>query len=296
MGADVIAWNALPEQVRDTVQGHVGLVTTATDVTAGQNSDISAVLQRQDAAPVFLKGVHGVSPRMRWLRNETATAPLTRGLSPAVLFSEDVDGWLIVGFEHVTGRPASLAPGSPDLPIVAHAVNRIGTLPGAGLRPLRQRWAVTDWWRKLATETPDVIAGWDVDEAMAWAARFPALADGDRLVHTDLHGDQFLIRECTARVIDWGYPGAGAAWVDTAFVVLRLVEAGHAPGDAETWACNNLACFAGGEHLTAFVVHIAGLWGYWAVTGNIPGAQHRAQLARDYAAWRLAATPTSASH
>jgi hypothetical protein len=289
----VTTWAELPEQVRDAVRDHVGPVTTATAVTGGQNSDIAAVLHRPDASPVFLKGVNGVSRRMRWLRNETIAAPLTGGLSPAVLFSQDVAGWLVVGFDYVTGRPANLAPGSPDLPIVAATVNRISALPGTGLRPLRERFGVTDWWYKLAAEAPATVDGWDLDEATRWAAAFPELADGDRLAHTDLHGDQFRIgSDGAARVIDWGYPGAGAGWVDGAFLVLRLVEAGHHPAAAETWARVNLVCITNRECLTAFAVYIAGLWGYWAATADISGAPGRACLARDYARWRL--TPASA--
>ncbi|KAA5828437.1 hypothetical protein F1721_28780 [Saccharopolyspora hirsuta] len=289
----MISWNDLPASVQDAVQGHVGPISAAAAVRGGQNSDIAAVLHRDTALPVFLKGVRGVSRRMRWLRNETIAAPLTGGLSPGVLFAEDVEEWLVVGFEHVTGRAASLAPGSPDLALVAEAVNRIGTQPGGSLRPLRDRWSVTDWWHKLAIAAPDVVDGWDVDAATRWARTFPELARGDRLAHTDLHGEQFLIDHDEVRVIDWGYPGCGAPWVDAAFIVLRLIEAGHHPGEAERWARAHLVHFTDGEHLTAFAMHIAGLWGYWAATGDISGAPGRAQLARTYAAWRCGAGRSS---
>lgn len=290
----MITWAGLPAPVRDAVRDHVGPVTATTAVTDGQHSDIAAVLHRPDAPPVFLKGVNGVSRRMRWLRNETIAAPLTQGLSPAVLFSHDVAGWLVVGFDYVSGRPASLAPDSPDLPIVAATVSRLSALSGTGLRPLRERFGVTDWWSKLAAEAPATVSGWDLDEATRWASVFPELADGDRLVHTDLHGDQFRIgSDGIARVIDWGYPGSGAGWVDGAFLVLRLVEAGHRPADAEAWGRTNLAGIADTEPqcLTAFAVYIAGLWGYWAATADISGAPGRARLAREYARWRL--TPAS---
>ncbi|MGH3913702.1 MAG: hypothetical protein ACRDTC_09860 [Pseudonocardiaceae bacterium] len=164
------------------------------------------MLHCPDAPPVFLKGVKGISRRRRWLRNEIIAAPLTQGLSPAVLFSHDIAGWLVVGFDYVTGRPASLAPDSPDLPIVATTVNRISALPGAGLRPLRERFGVTDWWDKLAAEAPATVGGWNLDALTRWASAFPELADGDRLAHTDLHGDQFLLgSNGAAHVIDWGY-------------------------------------------------------------------------------------------
>lgn len=290
IGVDVRTWNELPEQVRYVVREHIGPVTAGTTITAGQNSDLAIVLTRADGSPVFVKGVDGVSPRMRWLRNETIAAPLTGGISPGLLFSVDVAGWLVVGFEYVTGRPAGMAPGSPDLPVIARTLERISALPGAGLRPLQERWSVTDWWQKLAAAAPAEVEGWDVSEATEWSELFPVLVDGDRLAHTDLHGDQFLLgTDGALRVVDWGYPGVGAPWTDAAFMVLRLIETGHSSAEAEAWLADNVACFAHADDrcLTAFAVYIAGLWGYWAATGDIPGARGRARVARQYAAWRL---------
>ncbi|MDA3647639.1 hypothetical protein LZ318_36400 [Saccharopolyspora indica] len=120
--------------------------------------------------------------------------------------------------------------------------------------------------------------------------QLPELAHGGLLAHTDLHGDQFRIgTHGTAHVIDWGCPGAAAPWIDGAFLVLRLLEAGHEPGAAESWAVTNLAGFGDitDEHLTAFAAYLAGMWTHWAVTKDKPGMHHRARLARDYAAWRL---------
>lgn len=284
-----VTWNDLPQPVRAAVERHTGLVVDTTDITDGQNSDIAAVLRGQCGRPVFLKGVHGVSRRMRWLRHEIAAGRLAGGVAPAVLFHADVAGWLVVGFEYVPGRAASLAPGSPDLPLVASVVEKISTVPASGLRPLRDRWGVTDWWRTIADQAPTAVDGWDIDEMSRWTSLVPDLVDGDRLLHTDLHGEQFRIGSGgDVHVLDWGFPAAGAPWVDVAFLVLRLVEAGHHPEDAEAWA-RSLSCFSGVDRviLNAFSAYVAGLWSYWAVTDEAPGAAHRARLAREYAAWRL---------
>src|SRR5205823_5476502 len=112
--------------------------------------------------------------------------------------------------------------------------------------------------------------------------------------HTDLHANQILIDDSgRVHVIDWALPGAGAAWVDTAFLVLRLIEAGHTPTAAEQWA-HTRSNWAGmdPQTATAFAVYVAGLWSYFAVTNPLPGAVRRARLARNYAAWRLA-SPSS---
>lgn len=160
-----------------------------------------------------------------------------------------------------------------------------------GLRPLRERWGVTDWWHQLAVHAPAAVDGWDLDEVTYWATRFPALVDGDRLAHTDLHGEQFRLgANGSVHVIDWGYPGSGAPWVDSAFLVLRLIETGHTPPAAQDWVRTHVSCFARADPdcLTAFAVYIAGLWGYWAATGDISGSQRRARVSREYAAWQLA--------
>jgi len=285
-----MTWDEVPAPVRATVREHIGEVAEATDVSAGQSSDLSTVLHPQHGRRVFVKGVRGRSRRMRWLRNEITAGALVPGIAPVVVFHADVDQWLVVGFEYLPGRAASLAPGSADLPLVASVVERISEVRAPELRPLRDRWAVTDWWEKLAAEAPGMVAGWDVAEMARYSAAVPGLVGGDRMLHTDLHAEQFLIGpDGGVRVIDWGFPGCGAAWVDTAFLVLRLIDAGHRPEQAEAWA-RRLECFSGvpDATLTAFAVYVAGLWGYWAATDAAPGAGHRARLARDYAAWRLA--------
>ncbi|GAB2658461.1 hypothetical protein GCM10027271_16410 [Saccharopolyspora gloriosae] len=282
-------WQELPGEVRDFVRGHVGPVSSAVEITNGRSSDLAAVLDTA-AGRVFVKGVEGVSRRMRHLRNEITTSTLAGDLAPAVLFAEDIGEWLVVGFEYLTGRPAGLSPGSVDLPVVADVVNRIGARPGDDTRPLRKRFGANDWWGRLDADAPELIEGWDLADAARWSAAFPTLIDGDRLVHTDLHGDQIIIGDGPARVIDWAFPGAGAAWVDPAFIVLRLIEAGHEPADAEQWARTHLKGLQGTDdaHLTAFAVYLAGMWTHWTITRTGPGLHHRAGLARDYAAWRLA--------
>ncbi|WP_245573875.1 hypothetical protein [Amycolatopsis nigrescens] len=252
---------------------------------------MATTLHRADGRLVFLKGVRGVSPRMRWLRNEATAGVLAPGVSPEVLFHEDVGDWLVVGFEHIVGRAAVLTPDSADLTPVASTVDRIAALPGTGLRPLRDRWAGGQWWRKLAEEAPEHVWVNDVNLLADWTGRAPELVHGDHLLHTDLHADQFVIgARGEVHVIDWGWPAAGAKWVDAAFLVIRLMVSGHAAADAESWA-RKLTAWSdvSEEALTAFAVYVAGLWTHRAVTDPQPGAARRAKVAREYAAWRLAA-------
>ncbi|ANN16716.1 hypothetical protein SD37_14315 [Amycolatopsis orientalis] len=278
-------WGELPEAVREGIRERVGAIAECEEVEAGQSSNFTAVVHRDGAAPLFVKGVEGISPPMRWLRNEAGVGELTSGIAPAVHFSADIEDWLVVGFEYVRGRRAQLAPGSSDLALVATALDRIGRLQAPGLRALEQRWQPT-WWDRLGQERPEVVGRWNLDELVAWERKVPALVAGNSLLHTDLHPDQFLIADDgEIRVIDWGWPARGAAWVDPAFLVIRLIDAGHPADEAETWARQNTRwAEAGDEAITAFAVYVAGLWSYKAAT-----TARLARIARDYLGRRLPA-------
>ncbi|AUI59787.1 hypothetical protein [Amycolatopsis sp. BJA-103] len=276
-------WDELPEPVREALRNRVGDIDRVGEIEVGQSSNFAAVFYRDGAAPLFVKGVEGVSPAMRWLRNEAELGTLVSGIAPAVHFAADIEDWLLVGFEYVDGRRARLQPGSSDLTRVAETVNRIGDIKAPGLKPLEQRWK-SAWWPKLAQERPEIVGDWDIDELTAWEQKAPELTAGHSLLHTDLHADQFLVPATgDIRAIDWGWPAQGAAWVDPAFMVIRLIGDGHQAMDAETWAKTSTRWSeATEEEVTAFAVYVAGLWSYKAATTT-----RLAQIARDYAGWRL---------
>jgi hypothetical protein len=255
------------------------------------NTDLAVRLDRVGGPPVFVKGVRGGGRRAMFLENEVASTAVAPGVAPAVLCRVERDDWLVVGFEHVSGRRADLSPGSADLDLVGSTVDIIGGLAAKDVRPLRLRWRQADSWQIVADKKPHLVAGWDVAAMTRWSELIPELVDGDRLLHTDLHADQFLIGDADrVRVIDWAFPAAGAAWVDTAFLVLRLIGAGHTPANAEHWAHARSSWRGIADRtVTAFAVYVAGLWSEFAAVGSQPGAEHRARLAREYAAWRLAA-------
>jgi hypothetical protein len=279
-------WDELPEPVRGAIREHLGDIVEVEPTQAGQSCHFSATLRRGSRAPVFVKGVHGVSPAMRWLRNEAETGDLTAGIAPAVLFAADVDGWFIVGFEHLAGRPATLSTDSDDLPLIAAVLDRISSVNASRLRPLEQRWT-SHWWTRLAEERPTTLGGRDLETLDAWERKASARVAGSSLIHSDLHEDQFVITDAgTVHVIDWGWPASGARWVDPAFLVIRLVDAGHSPAEAEAWAWQH-TCWAEAtdEDITAFAVYVAGLWTYKAAATD-----EIARMARLYADWRLSNT------
>lgn len=276
------SWGDLPESVQAAVQKHVGTALKAESATAGEGCNAALILHRSGGDPVFIKAVLGVSPEMRWLRNEIEAGGLATGIAPTVLFHEDIDDWLVVGFDCASGRPANLAPGSPDLPTVALTLERISAIEAPALRSLQDRWT-SSWWGKIADERPKGIGTWDLSELVKWEKKATEAVAGNRLLHTDLHADQFILGlNGEAHVIDWGWPARGATWVDSAFLVLRLIGSGHRPGDAERWAATHTPwATATEDDITAFAVYVAGLWNYKATSEKLT------HLARTYAGWRL---------
>jgi hypothetical protein len=188
------------------------------------------------SGPVFCKGLRDDDRAARFLRNEIRVnryLPLT---VPTVLWTVDEDGWLLAGFEVVDGRHPGLHEDSADLP----AVFGLLAANAEGLTPCPvsvQRFAVR--WEGL------------VDGAVV---------DGNTLLHTDMSPRNFLIGG-GIWLVDWAGPAVGAAWIDTAFVMPRLILAGHSPEQAERWA-RTVPAFAGAapEAITAFAVGLVTLW------------------------------------
>lgn len=203
-----VDWRELPDPVRRAVEARTGPVASAVPVAAGTTSPV-AVHLRTAGGDLFVKGVRAGDEQAVWrCRNEERLGPLLPGVAPPVRWLVETAGWVLLGVDWLLGRPANLAPGSPDLPLVAAAVQRVAELgtpcPGRWL-PLAQRWRAD-------------------------------LADGDTLVHTDLAADNILITGDGPRIIDWAWPARGPAWADTAMLIPRLIRAGHTPAEAERWA------------------------------------------------------------
>ncbi|WP_250292774.1 hypothetical protein [Frankia sp. CiP1_Cm_nod1] len=204
-------WNDLPTQVRDAVEAHTGPIISTSAVDEGDGCDLAAVVDTDDER-LFVKAVHGEGRRARWLRNEHTYGHLAAGIAPSTRFACQLDGWLLVGFEHIVGRPANLAPGSPDLPRVGAVVDSIARRPGDNLRPLSERWRNGKAWAELKALPADTFPGWDIAAAARHASAVSEAVAGDRLIHTDLHAHQFMIADDRIRVVDWGWPAQGAGW------------------------------------------------------------------------------------
>ncbi|SDT29819.1 hypothetical protein SAMN05216371_1813 [Streptomyces sp. TLI_053] len=261
-------WKHLPDALRVGIEARTGAVTGVVPATAGTASDFAATLETS-AGSVFCKAVREDNPNawMHRLESVVNTA-LPPDIAPRLLWKVEADGWLALGFEQAAGRHADLSPGSADLPLVARTLETLaGALtPAPPLRALSlaDRWSGQDFWHNLGSRHRDRLAPWTLarlDTLTRAEHDAPDLIDGRTLVHTDLTGSNLLVNGAAVRVVDWAFPGPGAAWADTAYMIVRLIEAGHTPAQAERWAENvPLWHAAPARSVTAFAATLTGLW------------------------------------
>ncbi|HEX4832115.1 MAG TPA: protein kinase [Trebonia sp.] len=163
---------------------------------------------------MFVKAVRDPGRLVSSLEREAAINPAVQPLSPALRWQARGRGWLALGFEHVPGQRASFKPGSPDLPAVAAAVERIAAIP-----------------------LPPVARDWRENRYDRYASGNEGLLAGSTLLHGDINPDNLLVGPGgDVTVVDWSWPAHGAAFIDPACLAVQLIAAGHAPAEAESWA------------------------------------------------------------
>lgn len=201
-----IDWTALPEVVTAEIAERVG-GAHVTPASSGDHAEIAATVAGENTK-VFVKAAcseHGVrSLHYELLVSRAVDWPY----SPAVEWSFEADGWLVVGFEHLDGPHADLAPGSRDLDLLAAVVEDLGRTLAPG-----------PTWFTPATR----LGFWN-----------PAM-DGEMLVHSDLNPANLIVTANGVRVVDWAYATKGAPWVELALLAPWLVGSAHSPEQADKW-------------------------------------------------------------
>ncbi|MFD4541419.1 hypothetical protein [Streptomyces bauhiniae] len=141
--------------------------------------------------------------------------------------------------EHLVSRHADYAPGSPDLSLIARALVELQDAPCPNIELKRAE----DRWSGYA--------------GPAGAGPFV----GDTLLHTDLAPDNVLVND-RAHLVDWAWPTRGAAWIDPAVLILRLMDAGHTAEAADAWSRERFRSWATAPHaaVTAFGEANARTW------------------------------------
>lgn len=280
------SWADLPVRVRAEVERHCGAVLGESVAPAGRNSEFAMTLrvaggQSVAAGSLFIKGITSGRAEVRAHRHEAYVNSRLPDLAPRLLWTVEVDGWLLLGFEHIQGRHADLAPGSPDLRLVVEAVGALAEGLGhvAGAPGLAAQWSRLAAWRRLRHDPPVDLDPWsraNLDRFVDWERGAVDAVTGTSLAHTDLHSLNLLVGGGRLRVVDWAWSRHAQPWVDTGFLILRLIESGHSPAEAEQWAKEiGVWAEAPEDDRTAFAVAVLGIWEFLQRDSPLP---HRAGL------------------
>ncbi|WP_143539516.1 aminoglycoside phosphotransferase [Saccharopolyspora spinosa] len=193
-------------------------------------------------------------------------------MSPRLLWRVEVDGWDLIGVEWVDGRHPDYRPGSPDLPAVFEVLCRLGAVECPDLPELKR---------------PVQRSGAYVDDS----AELDALA-GSTLLHTDYNPLNVIIdRTGRAHLIDWAWPTRGAAFIDPATLVYRLIADGHAPASAEAWVAETPAwTAASAEAVDIFARANARVWAQIAADDPHPWKRHMSTVTREWSESRRGAS------
>jgi hypothetical protein len=277
-----LSWRDLPASVRAAIERH-GRVLGAEVIGQGINATFAATLHTE-SGPVFCKGAHDDDGM---LRREARINPYLPPCAPRLRWTVEVDGWTFAAFDYVTGRPADVAPGSSDLPRLRALFDQPWPAPPMLRRQLSTRWAGLPGWARLAHDDPASLDSWarrHLSRLLELEAGAPDLVGGDDLLHTDLSPLNFLISD-QVWLVDWAWACRGPAWVDLAFLVLRLISAGHSCADAERWA-RTLPTWAHATdaQVLAFAVAVAGIW---ELKSRSDPAPHRDKLTNASRQWLL---------
>lgn len=267
--ASRLTWEHLPPGVRAVVEELLGSPVVAADSQdSGFTPGFASRLTTAQGARVFLKAAHLTAQRP-FARAYAREAEVTRLLpldlpAPRVRWTRpDVEGWLLVAYDDVEGRPPRRPWEGTDLRACLDALTDVdralsaGTLDGADLAP-------------LVEDLPTFVDGWDLAGAsgLIWPRHdeLTELAHAcvdlptDHVAHLDVRDDNFILRpDGSALLCDWTWPGLAPRWAD----VVQLLVSAHGDGVdvAPLLAPHPLTAGVADDDLDVFV---AGLGAYLA--------------------------------
>jgi hypothetical protein len=282
-----LQWESLPPSRVAAIEELTGSVVKAEGATGGLMPGLAAVIHTGNGK-YFVKAAPADSPAaLRYEREIAANAALPANIpAPRMRYSSREDGWLVMVLDFLDAGDADLSPGSPDLDGVLTALAAISAARAWDAAPPVSA-NVTALLDKAAALLGRQSGGQPWDMYRAAIEGFDTALAGDRLVHYDLHpGNLKVTADAKVAAVDWAFACAGAAWIDAALLVPRLIEAGHTPAAAERLA-SRLPAWRTAPRPT--VTALAALWTmfreYKAIHGPEDARAFREQAARAGRSW-----------
>lgn len=265
-----IAWEDLPGDLKRAIEQRTGRILGVHVATAGQNSPLAATITTEDGK-TFVKGLPLAERLSKAQAREIAVAPLVSEISPHLRRHFEDAGWIVLGYQHIEGRHADYRPGSGDPAALLPLIKALGEIEVAEPGPFK---LAEDRWKEHVENADEL-----------------GIFSGATLLHTDWIPDNVLITPERPNLIDWAWPTLGAAWMDPAYFLIRLMGSGYRAEDAEALAAQ-VPAFADADpaHLEVFARVNVRMWdGIEEQLGGhhtTPWMRGVVEASRDWAAYR----------
>lgn len=263
-----LEWQHLHPDVRAVVEGRLGSpVVEATSHLSGFTPGFASSLVAADGSCLFVKAASKIAQRQIAASyaeeaRKLTLLPLERLPAPQPAWHHEDDGWVVLAFECVEGRPPGRPWDDAELDACLRALTEISTVmdapaPGLRLEPLHEDMpTLLTGWTRVAVVDPD----WPhLTEAAELADSFENLPDAEHFVHADARDDNFLLTgEGRALLCDWNWPGLGPVWLDVA----TLLVSAHGDGlDADALLKTHpLTAGVPADHVDAWLAALCGFF------------------------------------
>ncbi|WP_020574584.1 phosphotransferase family protein [Actinopolymorpha alba] len=287
-------WPDLPEAIQTRIEERLGgKVVAVASQGSGFTPGFASRLVYGRGQRAFVKAAsETASPSVAdSYRVEARTVPsLPAGVpAPALRWTLEEDGWVVLCFDDVPGRPP-MRPWQPReltdvLTALTDMAQALTPAPAGLVVPEIRDWMGEDfgYWDQLRSELPDP----DRQVAELAALESGALDGlrGDAVVHCDLRDDNLIIGDDgRVWVCDWNWPSRGAPWFDLLTLLISARGDGY---DADAlFAVHPLGAGADPDAVDAV---LAGLSGYFTGASLQPAVSGSPHL-RTHQAWCAQAT------
>ncbi|MFE9407329.1 phosphotransferase family protein [Streptomyces sp. NPDC006704] len=292
-------WDDLPRDVRQLISLRLGgVVNAGPSAGSGFTRGFAAVVTA-DSGPQFVKAVNSADS-MHIADCYRREALINRALpdevpAPRLRWHDEQDGWVVLGFDAITGGHLPSEPWQPEelaaaLAAWASASEALAEpsepLLLTGLLPVGESGDFADW-RTLAagTTTTDLLPNWAplhlLDTLANLEAGWREATKGDAVLHHDLRQDNILLDTAgSAWICDWNWPCLGASWFDLVLLLATAYADGH---DASAlFAAHPTTREVADEQLDAA---LAALSGFFLLSGARPPHAFGSPYLRQHQTW-----------
>ncbi|MFD0853281.1 hypothetical protein ACFQ07_13655, partial [Actinomadura adrarensis] len=184
-----VTWEGLPAALREAVAEQIGPPAKVETIDEGRRTPFVAALTTRSGDRLFVKAALDGTRAAEQLAREQAVAPHVTTISPELLHTVEVCGWLLLAFDWVEGTRANYMIDSPDVSTVLEAIADLDRIRCPAEVPLI-------WFeRRWSSYTP--------------ASRDLTRLAGSALLHTDLNPTNLRIG-AAAKLVDWAAASRGA--------------------------------------------------------------------------------------